>query len=109
MIYCRSSMNKRCFAVPLLPIILVLLQGCGGDDSDYYPRAMKGLEVWVVDRPTDKQFFGGYIEANYFSREDAAASCAQAAYLVAETNHLKDWGYVCCTVTSSSRCETKVR
>jgi len=87
----------------------LLLLGCSGQDSDYIPYAMTGLDVWVYDASSAKNYFGGRIEASYFSREEALSECGARASSVAQTNRLYDWSYVCCTVTSSSDCVKKVR
>jgi hypothetical protein len=70
---------------------------------------MKGLNVLVYNNKTDKEYFGGYVEANYLSKSEGLEKCQRAAYSTAKQHHLKDWSYVCCTVTSSSGCVTKVR
>lgn len=93
----------------LLAALLILLGGCDGYDSDYYPYAMKGLNAFVYDNATDKEYFAGFVEATYFSRSEGASKCAGLASATASANHLRAWSYVCCTVTSSSSCVTKVR
>ncbi len=85
------------------------LAGCDGYDSEYYPYTMKGLNAFVYDNASGKEYFAGFIEASYFSRAEAASKCAALAASTAAANHLREWGYVCCTVTSSSDCVTKVR
>jgi hypothetical protein len=86
-----------------------LLVGCSGHDSYYFPYFMTGLDVWVYDNRTSKSLFGGRVEAIYFSREKALSECGARAFSIANANKLQDWGYVCCTVTPSSDCVTKVR
>ncbi len=88
---------------------LSTLSGCDSYDSDYIPYGLKGLDVWVYDNATDKEYYGGRVEASYFSKDSAISECADLAYATANHSHLQDWGYVCCTVTSSSDCVTKVR
>jgi hypothetical protein len=85
------------------------LASCDLRDSDHMPYTMKGLNVHVFDRKTDKEYFGGFVEGNYVNRERAVSQCAVAAQATATQSHLVEWSYVCCTVTTSSSCETKVR
>lgn len=70
---------------------------------------MKGLNVWVYNNNTEKEYFGGFVEASYFSQKEALSNCGARAVGTARQYHLENWGYVCCTVTSSSDCVTKVR
>lgn len=97
--------------VKLMTLILstAAVSACSGYDNEYFPYTMKGLNVYVYDNEANREHFGGFIEASYFAREDAIARCANLAAATASQTHLKEWGYVCCTVTSSSSCETKVR
>jgi hypothetical protein len=78
-------------------------------DSDYFPYNMTGLDAWVYDNRTDQSRLAGHVESSYFGRKDALASCNALANETAQSMHLNDWGYVCCTTTSSSSCVTKVR
>jgi hypothetical protein len=93
----------------LFVIILPILSGCDGYDSKYFPYGMKGLNVLVINNATQEEYFGGFVEGSYFSRKEAVSSCADRAGTTARQHHLIDWSYVCCTVTSSSNCRTKVR
>ena len=86
-----------------------LLCGCGAEDSDHYPYALTALDAWVYDQDTDRSLFAGRAESSYLGRRDAAARCRDLAALAARANQLQRWGYVCCTVTSSTDCATKVR
>lgn len=99
-------MNNQ-FKIIILIIILNLL-GCNGYDSQYFPYAMKGLDV-VVYNENGKEFFAGHIEASYKERFDALDRCQLVASTYARDNHMDKWGYVCCTVISSDNCLTKVR
>lgn len=90
-------------------MVVSSLASCDLPDSNHMPYTMKGLNVHVFDRKTDKEYFGGFVEGNYVNRERAVSQCAMAAQATATQNHLVEWSYVCCTVTSSSSCETKVR
>jgi len=82
-------------------ITLLSFSGCSGYDSDYIPYMLKGLDVWVYDNTNDKDYYGGRVKANYFSKDDALSTCRSYAYGVAEQYHLSDW-IMLCTVTSSS-------
>ena len=94
----------------LLPcVVLFALCSCSGEDDEHFPYRMKGLDVWVYDTATDKELYAGFTEASYSDRKRGLDSCAFLASAAASSWHLKDWSYVCCTVTSNSKCETKVR
>ena len=102
--------NRRLILIAAtLLAALPTLAGCNSYDSDYFPYSMKGLNVLVYDNKANKEYFGGFVEASYLSRKEALSSCAARAAATARQYHLQDWGYVCCTVTSSSSCVTKVR
>ena len=99
---------KRSSAI-ILAAILLSLCGCDSYDSDNYPYGMKGLNVYVHNDNTGEDLFAGFVEANYLSRSDGTSQCGALASSAAVENHLKNWSYVCCTVTSDSDCVTKVR
>ncbi len=88
---------------------VILLGACNAEDSDYIPYALEALDAWVYDRDTDRTIFAGRVETNYFRRTEAVARCRDLAIVAARESHLMDWGHVCCTVTSSTDCATKVR
>ncbi len=90
-------------------ILILFLFGCESHDSDYVPYTLKGMDVWVYDNSNSAEYYGGRVDASYFSKDDALSTCSSIAYSVAREKNLNDWGYVCCTVTSSSSCVTKVR
>ena len=87
----------------------LMCAGCSGHDDQYYPYTMTGLRAFVYDNRTGKEYFAGEIGGNYLQREKTAAQCGYAASSTANFNNLRDWSYVCCTVTPSSSCMTKVR
>jgi hypothetical protein len=66
------------------------------------------MNVWVYDE-TNKEYYGGHVNASYFSKDEAVNGCQVQARNFARQNHFKDWNYVCCTVTPSSDCATKVK
>ena len=90
-------------------VLTALVGGCELEDSDYYPYFLKALDVWVNDHNTQRNVFAGRVETTYFDRKDATVRCRALAVDAARANNLKQWGYVCCTVTSSTDCATKVR
>lgn len=100
--------NKTKFLV-LVTALAGLLSSCDSYDSNYMPYGLTGLDVWVYNDETDKEYYGGRVEASYFSKDKALSDCSHRAYSVAQQYHLDDWSYVCCTVTSSSSCVTKIR
>lgn len=104
----KTNRNTSLAAVTILAALL-LISGCDGHDSDYFPYGMKGLNVLVYNNKTNTEYFGGFVKASYFSRKEALSSCHDRAVFTARQYQLQDWGYVCCTVTSTTSCMTKVR
>jgi hypothetical protein len=119
---------SRCWL--LCVAALTLASACSGYDSDYIPYAVRGFDVWFHDdRPScddvdendedesdscrqgEADAYLGRVEANYLSRASGLSGCNAVA--VAEANRRDmgggEWSYVCCTVTVSSDCVTKVR
>lgn len=99
----------RYISIRAIAAALTALSLMSCTDSDYVPYALSGLDVWVAERGSNRSYYGGRVSANYFSRERAIAECARLALATAKQNRLDSWGYVCCTVTYSSDCETKIR
>ncbi len=85
--------------------------GCNRNsyDNDFIPYGLKGLDVYVYDNRTDKEFYAGRVEGSYFSRNKTLSEAQSLASSFAQYNNLRDWSYICCTVTSSSDCVTKIR
>ena len=92
-----------------LILLSLFLISCDSHDSNYLPYTMKGVNVYVYDNKTDKEYFAGFVEGNYIARKETLSQCASFANISAFQNHLNDWSYVCCTVTPQSDCATKVR
>lgn len=91
-------------------VLCLLLVGCDGHDSDYIPYSLKGMDVWVYDEDKDQSHFAGRVDASYFSGGKARRECHDLAIYYTRANpQIRRWGWVCCTVTSSSSCYTKVR
>lgn len=101
-----SMLVTLSFAIFLL---LITLFACNIQDSDYIPIGLKAMDVWVWDDATNRNYYGGRIKATYFSKDSALSECASRAYALANQYNLHEWSYVCCTVTYSSDCVTKVR
>jgi hypothetical protein len=93
----------------LAAISVALLASCSGHDEDYFPYRMKGLDVWLYDPTTETEIYAGFVEAGYTSRQEGLAGCASTASSAAAARNLREWSHVCCTVTSESKCATKVR
>lgn len=101
--------NKRLPIALMLGFVCMACAACDGQDSDYIPYMLKGMNVYVYDED-DREFFAGRVDGNYLDRDDLLSSCGAMAAAEAERRHLgQRWGYVCCTVTSESSCVTKVR
>lgn len=105
----RGSARTLNIRIVLLVAVVLSLAACNTQDREYYPYAMTGLNALVYDNKTGKEYLAGSIEANYASRNAGTSQCGALASATASANHLDDWSYVCCTVTSSSNCVTKVR
>lgn len=87
----------------------LLLGGCSGVDGDYIPYRLTGLGVWLWDSERDRSIYAGRVETNYFDRAKALVECRDKAVVMARQLRLDQWSYVCCTITPSTDCETKVR
>jgi hypothetical protein len=89
---------------------LIALLGCKGYDSDFIPYDLIGFDVYVYHEPTDQEFFVRRVESSW-TRRAGILDCNAVA--VDEANRRSwppgDWSYICCTVTRSSSCVTKVR
>lgn len=90
-------------------IMALIITGCSGYDSDYIPYFITALDAYVYNNASDEEFYAGRIETSYFSSNSAVEKCRPLARSFAKANRLNDWSYVCCTVTSSSDCVTKVK
>lgn len=102
-------MKTRHRLAVLVAVALPLLTSCSSHDDDFFPYRMKGLDVWLYDSAAEQDIYAGYVEANYASREAGLAACAATAASAAAARDLREWSHVCCTVTSESKCATKVR
>jgi len=98
----------------MLLAVATITVGCTGYDrhydGDFIPYALRGFDVWI-SWGDDQELYVGRVEASYRTRRQGLLDCNSSA--VAEANRMEldpaDWGYVCCTVTASSDCVTKVR
>ena len=93
----------------ILALAAACVVGCSQADSDFFPYKMIGLRSLVTNNETGQQFEAGFTAANYKAREAGLGGCAAQAATAAAARHLKDWGYICCTVTEKSQCATTVR
>lgn len=83
--------------------------GCSRQDDNFIPYELKGFNIYVYDNKNDKEFYEGQVESNYQSRISGLNSCQVRAKAAAEQKQLSNWSYICCTITSTSTCATKVR
>lgn len=95
----------------VLPISLatVALAASSQVDSDFFPYKMLGLRSLVSNEDTGQQFEAGFTAASYKAREAGLSGCAAQAATAAAARRLKNWSYICCTVTEKSQCATTVR
>lgn len=105
----RGIMSHTIAKVGAATLVVLLLASCDSHDSDYIPYGLKGMNVYVYNNDTDKEFYAGHVEGSYLSKDEALNNCQSLAYSVVRQNHLDNWSYICCTETSSSSCATKVR
>lgn len=89
-------------------IVAATLAGCSAQDSDYIPYTLSGMQAVVYLQRSGQTRIGPPISGNYFSRDSMLAACQASASDLAPTTG-EPWSYVCCTMTSSSSCVTKVR
>jgi hypothetical protein len=78
-------------------------------DELYIPYGIKAFDVLVYNEDTDKEFYIGNIITDYSNAQARLSDAQTLAYDFAEMHHLENWSYICCTVTNSSNCVTKVR
>ena len=97
----------------LIVVLVGLSAGCVPNcaryDGNFIPYRLKGLDVYVYNDRTNREYYAGHVEASYFSRDSALSQCSASAYSLARERDLEDWSYIWCTVTASSDCVTKVR
>ena len=95
--------------ITLLLVLLSAIAGCSEVDKDNFPYEMTGLSSWLYDSTTEQEYLAGFTPASYKNRQSALQSCAAKASIAAAARNLKEWSYVCCTVTEQTQCATKVR
>jgi len=103
-------MIKRIFYI-LLGLIFIVALLCKSNicDGNNIPFGLIAFDVYVHNSSTDKELFAGTIKANYFSKQKGLKKAVALADAYANAMNLTDWSCVCCTVTTSSNCVTKVR
>jgi len=89
--------------------LVLTLVTCDGHENDYAPYGITGFDVYVYNNVTEKEFYAGRGETRYGTAKDDLSKTQSLAYSIARRNHLEDWSYITCTVTSSITCATKVR
>lgn len=89
--------------------IAALLTKSNIHDGNNIPYGLIAFDVYVLNKTTDKEVFAGTVKANYFSKNKGLKKASTLADSYANAMSLTDWSHVCCTVTTSSNCVTKVR
>lgn len=93
----------------IIVLLSIFLGACKNYDKNFIPYGLRGMDAWVYNNENEQEYFGGRSEGNYLNRRKVLGDCQKNAHVTANEYYLKDWSYVCCTVTSSSDCVTKVR
>jgi hypothetical protein len=103
-------MIKRIFYI-LLGLLFIVALLCKSNicDGNNMPFGLIAFDVYVNSSSTDKELFAGTIKVNYFSKHKGLKKALALADSYANAMNLTDWSYVCCTVTASSNCVTKIR
>lgn len=78
-------------------------------DDDFFPYALTGLDAWIFDDASGREVFGGRIDGNYLKRDSMVSKCQSISSSTARAEKLRSWSYICCTVTPTSDCATKVK
>jgi hypothetical protein len=112
-------MRKILLMLPLLAALFVLLPGCSQRDDNAYddnaydehfiPYGIIDFDVYVYNTNTDKEYYVGRVATDYPNAQARLSDAQSLVYYFVESHHLKDWSYICCTVTKTSRCATKVK
>lgn len=63
----------------------------------------------VYNTNTDKEYYVVRVPTDYESAQDGLSVAQELAYDFAESHRLKNWDYICYTVTSESDCVTSVK
>ena len=99
-------MKKSLIYTIVLAIAIILLNNRNKHnnayDEHFISYNIKSFDVWVYNDDTDKEYYAGNVKTDYYNAQNLA-------YKVAKLHRLKNWNYLCCTVTKSSNCITKVR
>ena len=51
----------------IIAAVVFMLASCDSHDSDYIPYGLKGMNVYVYNNDTDKEFYAGHVEGSYIS------------------------------------------
>jgi hypothetical protein len=88
--------------------VLMAATACEKDDKEI-PYGLQGFEAWVYDKQTGAPHRAGRFTASYLEREKGLSQCRDAAFALVREKQLDDWDFICCTMTHSSNCASKVR
>lgn len=99
---------NRASALVVSVVVLLSMSGCDARDSDEIPFLLTGMDAYLQVGET-MEVYAGRVDANYLSRDDALDECRDLALVEARRRGIENWGYICCTVTSTTDCDTKVR
>ena len=106
-------MKKSLIYIIALAIAIILLNNRNKHnnayDEHFIPYNIKSFDVWVYNDDTDKEYYAGNVKTDYYNAKNRLCDAQDLAYKFAKSHHLKNWNYLCCTVTKSSNCVTKVR
>ncbi len=80
-----------------------------GEDSNNVPRQLTGMTAHVYDEDRLIEHYAGLSKGHYWKREHARLGCRRKAFDFAEAHRLRNWSYMCCTMTEASTCATRVR
>jgi len=93
----------------ILIVLILVLYKDNACDKNFIPYGIRSFDVWVYNDDTDKEYYAGNVTTDYLNAQTKLNDAQLLAYDFAEAHHLKNWNYLCCTVTNSSNCVTKIR
>lgn len=106
-----KNITKSCLFIVLISVLTMFIKRSNENcyDDNFIPYGIKAFDVFVYNTKTDKEYFAGSIGTDYTNSQMSLSNAQSLAYDFAEAHHLKNWDYLCCTVTNSSNCVTKVK
>lgn len=78
-------------------------------DENFIPYGIKAFDVFVYNNNTDTEYYAGRIATDYSNAQMRLSNAQLLAYDFAYDRNLKDWDYLCYTVTEKSNCVTSVK